>query len=49
MVESLLSMAAGPLIGTVNTGMSQADLVHTMEDVQNRQSRRSKAGRSRRG
>ena len=47
--ESALSMLAGPLIGTVNTGMSQAQLVETMEDVSNRQKRRSKAGRSRRG
>ena len=45
MLESLLSGVAGPLIGTVNTGMSKQDLVSTMEDVQNRQARRTKLGR----
>lgn len=48
-LESVLSGVAGPLIGTVNTGMSQSQLVEAMEDVSNRQSRRSKTGRSRRG
>lgn len=47
-LESALSGIAGPLIGTVNTGMSQGQLVEAMEDVSNRQSRRSKTGRSRR-
>ncbi|AXH49774.1 tail length tape measure protein [Gordonia phage Pleakley] len=47
MFESLLSAAAGPLIGTVNTGMSKDDLTSTMEDVQNRQARRTKTGRRR--
>ncbi|QRE00928.1 tape measure protein [Nocardia phage NC1] len=47
-LESVLSGVAGPLIGTVNTGMSQGQLVEAMEDVSNRQSRRSKTGRSRR-
>ncbi|AYD82130.1 tail length tape measure protein [Gordonia phage Turuncu] len=47
MVESLLSAAAGPLIGTVNTGLSKDDLTSTMEDVQNRQIRRTKTGRRR--
>ena len=47
MFESLASAVAGPLIGTVNTGMSEDQLVSTMEDVQNRQLRRSKAGRRR--
>jgi hypothetical protein len=46
--ESALSAIAGPLIGTVNTGMSKADLVSTMSDVQNRSMRRSKIGRARR-
>lgn len=45
MMESALSAVAGPLIGTVNTGMSKDDLTSTMEDVQNRQMRRSKMGR----
>lgn len=49
MLESALSALGGPLIGTVNTGMSRADLVETMEDVENRKARRSKTGRSRRG
>ncbi|WNM69946.1 tape measure protein [Rhodococcus phage GuyFagieri] len=49
MLESALSGLAGPLIGTVNTGMSRAQLVETMEDVENRKARRSKTGRSRRG
>jgi phage-related protein len=48
-LESALSGLAGPLIGTVNTGMSQAQLVETMEDVENRKARRTKTGRSRRG
>ncbi|MFC3244317.1 transglycosylase family protein [Gordonia humi] len=47
MFESLASAVAGPLIGTVNTGMSQDQLVSTVEDVQNRQLRRSKTGRRR--
>ncbi|ATS93124.1 tape measure protein [Gordonia phage Patio] len=47
MIESALSAVAGPLIGTVNTGMSKDDLTSTMEDVQNRQIRRSKNGRRR--
>lgn len=47
-LESALSGLASPLIGTVNTGMSQAQLVETMEDVENRKARRSKTGRSRR-
>lgn len=47
MFESLLSAAAGPLIGTVNTGLSKDELTSTMEDVQNRQIRRSKNGRRR--
>lgn len=46
--ESALSALAGPLIGTVNTGMSKNDLLTTMEDANNRQARRSKTGRSRR-
>lgn len=44
-VESVLSGLGTPLIGTVNTGMSRDQLVSTMEDVQNRQARRTKAGR----
>lgn len=47
MVESLLSGLAGPLVGTVNTGMSTDQLMSTMQDVQNRQMRRSKMGRGR--
>ncbi|WIC89665.1 tape measure protein [Rhodococcus phage Apiary] len=47
-LESALSGLAGPLIGTVNTGMSRSQLVETMEDVENRKARRSKTGRSRR-
>lgn len=46
--ESALSMLAGPLIGTVNTGMSKNELLTTMEDANNRKARRSKTGRSRR-
>ena len=49
MIESGLSALTGPLIGTVNTGMSRSELVSTMEDVENRKARRSKTGRSRRG
>lgn len=48
MLESVLSMAAGPLIGSVSTGMSSAQLIETMEDVDNRKARRTKTGRSRR-
>ncbi|WNY15152.1 tape measure protein [Rhodococcus phage MacGully] len=48
-LESALSGLSAPLIGTVHTGMSQAQLVETMEDVENRKARRSKTGRSRRG
>ena len=47
MVESLLSGLAGPLVGTVNTGMSTDQLMSTMQDVQNRQMRRTKMGRGR--
>ncbi len=46
--ESALSAVMGPLIGTVNTGMSKSDLMSTMGDVQNRAMRRSKIGRARR-
>ena len=46
--ESALSAIAGPLIGTVNTGMSRNELVTTMSDVQNRAARRTTAGRRRR-
>ncbi|WP_338891451.1 hypothetical protein [Rhodococcus sovatensis] len=45
--ESALSAIAGPLIGTVNTGMSKNELVSTMGDVQNRAMRRNKIGRAR--
>ncbi|AYB69757.1 tape measure protein [Gordonia phage KidneyBean] len=47
MLESALSAVGGPLIGTVNTGVSEAQLMSTMEDAQNRQIRRTKTGRRR--
>ncbi|ATN89563.1 tail length tape measure protein [Gordonia phage Kabluna] len=47
MLESALSAIGGPLIGTVNTGVSTDELMSTMEDAQNRQMRRTKAGRRR--
>ncbi|QAU07090.1 tail length tape measure protein [Gordonia phage Sukkupi] len=47
MLESALSAIGGPLIGTVNTGVSEEQLMSTMEDAQNRQIRRSKTGRRR--
>ncbi|WGH20824.1 tape measure protein [Gordonia phage Commandaria] len=47
MLESALSAVGGPLIGTVNTGASADQLMSTMEDVQNRQIRRTKTGRRR--
>ncbi|WGH22047.1 tape measure protein [Gordonia phage MerCougar] len=46
-LESALSAIGGPLIGTVNTGVSTDELMSTMEDAQNRQIRRTKAGRRR--
>ena len=47
MLESLLSGVAGPLVGTINTGASTDQVMSTMQDVQNRQARRTKMGRGR--
>ncbi|WP_331436291.1 transglycosylase family protein [Gordonia sp. w5E2] len=45
MLESLLSGVAGPLVGTINTGASTDQVMSTMQDLQNRQARRTKLGR----
>ena len=45
MLESLLSGVAGPLVGTINTGASTDQVMSTMQDLQNRQARRTKMGR----
>lgn len=47
MLESLLSGVAGPLVGTINTGASTDQVMSTMQDMQNRQARRTKMGRGR--
>ncbi|WP_270485659.1 transglycosylase family protein [Gordonia jacobaea] len=47
MLESLLSGVAGPLVGTINTGASTDQVMSTMQDLQNRQARRTKMGRGR--
>ena len=45
--ESVLSAVGAPLIGTVNTGMSEQQVTHVAEDVSNRQARRTKTARRR--
>lgn len=45
--ESVLSAVGAPLIGTVNTGMSEQQVTHVAEDVNNRQARRAKTARRR--
>ena len=47
MLESLLSGVAGPLVGTIHTGASTDQVMSTMQDLQNRQARRTKMGRGR--
>lgn len=46
-LESALSAVGAPLIGTVNTGMSEQQVTHVAEDVSNRQARRTKTARRR--
>ncbi|OZE76204.1 hypothetical protein CH305_20725 [Rhodococcus sp. 15-649-2-2] len=45
--ESALSAIAGPLIGTVNTGMSKNEVTTAIGDATNRAMRRTKFGRNR--
>jgi hypothetical protein len=47
MAESALSAIAGPLIGTVNTGMSKNEVITTIGDATNRAMRRTNIGRRR--
>lgn len=47
MIESALAFAGAPLIGTVNTGMSEQQVTNVAEDVNNRQARRAKTARRR--
>lgn len=48
MAESALSAIAGPLIGTVNTGMSRSEVTSAIGDATNRAMRRTMTGRTRR-